>query len=76
MACSPVGLISSMDRVFLPVIAMIRVRFPIAVADPDPEITGGGGGGGGGGPPKNSFLRIMGARPSRTPPLNRPLSQA
>ena len=43
MACSPVGLISSMDRAFLPVITMIRVRFPVTVADPDSEIRGGGG---------------------------------
>ena len=43
MACSPVGLISSMDRAFLPVIEMIRVRFPVTVADPDSEIMGGGG---------------------------------
>ena len=43
MACSPVGLISSMDRAFLLVIAMIRVRYPVTVADPDSEIRGGGG---------------------------------
>ena len=29
MACSPVGLISSMDRALCPVVAKVRVLFPV-----------------------------------------------